>query len=561
MSVLYIPPSFLFTYLLVFSLTLLNTSSTCLAITTNATRRQPQLSIDYYAKSCSQLEQLVGSVTLEQYKEAPVSGPATIRLFFHDCFVAGCDGSILISAKPGSKLLAEKDAEDNKDLRVEGFEVIRKAKALVESKCPGVVSCADILAIAARDFVHLAGGPYYQVKKGRWDGKLSMASRVPSNIPRANSTIDQIIKLFNSKGLTIEDLVVLSGAHTIGFAHCKQFLSRLYNYHGTKQPDSGIDPRLLKALRMSCPQFGGNVDIVAPFDVTTPFLFDHAYYENLEAKLGLLASDQALFLDPRTKPIVQSLAQDKQKFFQAFSAAMDKMGSIGVKTGTRLEMVTNNTNIICHVSKFDGKMNFNHWNIQMDTFFKARDLYICVTNEVPKGANDYTKRRYSNALAMRAVVQRVTSASVDVEGRIVSEIGPGLLALVGIHDSDTDSDADYICRKVLNMRLFPNDISGKGWDLNVMQRNYEVLLVSQFTLYGFLKGNKPDFHVAMPPQRAKPFYASLVHKFRQSYNPDAIKDGVFGAMMKVNLINDGPVTMQLDSLQSPKNTTEVVEES
>ncbi|CAJ2637676.1 D-aminoacyl-tRNA deacylase isoform X2 [Trifolium pratense] len=157
--------------------------------------------------------------------------------------------------------------------------------------------------------------------------------------------------------------------------------------------------------------------------------------------------------------------------------------------------------------------------------------------------------------AMRAVVQRVESASVEVEGRIVSEIGPGLLVLVGIHDSDTESDADYICRKVLNMRLFPNEDTGKAWDHSVVQKNYQVLLVSQFTLYGFLKGNKPDFHVAMAPQRAKPFYASLVDRFRNAYNSDAIKDGVFGAMMKVNLVNDGPVTMQLDS-QSPKNTVD-----
>lgn len=154
---------------------------------------------------------------------------------------------------------------------------------------------------------------------------------------------------------------------------------------------------------------------------------------------------------------------------------------------------------------------------------------------------------------MRAVVQRVASASVEVEGRIVSEIGPGLLVLVGIHDSDTDADADYICRKVLNMRLFPNEKTGRAWDHSVMQKNCGVLLVSQFTLYGTLKGNKPDFHVAMPPQRAKPFYESLVEKFRKSYNPDLIKDGIFGAMMKVNLVNDGPVTLQLDSSQSSKN--------
>ncbi|GMY37633.1 peroxidase 19 [Fagus crenata] len=321
--------SFVFTCLfIIFLLTL--RSSNCLSNQTNTT---PQLSIDYYAKSCPQLEQIIGFITSQQFKESPVSGPATIRLFFHDCFVEGCDGSILISSKPGSKMLAEKDAQDNKDLRVEGFQIITKAKALVESKCPGVVSCADILAIAARDFVHLAGGPYYQVKKGRWDGKISMASSVASNIPRSNSTVDQLLKLFSSKGLTPNDLVVLSGAHTIGFAHCRNFVSRLYDYHGTKQPDPAIDPRLLKALRMACPHYGGNTDFVAPFDVTTPFLFDHAYYGNLVAKLGLLATDQALFLDPRTKPQVQALAKDKQQFFKAFAAAMEKMGSIGVKRG------------------------------------------------------------------------------------------------------------------------------------------------------------------------------------------------------------------------------------
>ncbi|KAK4399188.1 Peroxidase 19 [Sesamum angolense] len=316
-------------------LLLLVSNSTANAANSSNRRPRYQLSLDYYAKSCPQVDQLVASITSQQFKEAPISAPATIRLFFHDCFVEGCDASILISSKAASKEFAEKDAEDNKELAVEAFDTINKAKAVVESKCPGVVSCADILAIAARDFVHLAGGPYYQVKKGRWDGKLSMASRVPSNLPRANATVDDLLRLFNSKGLTLEDLVILSGAHTIGFAHCRHFVSRLYDYKGTRQPDPSIDPRLLKALKMSCPHYGGNTDIVAPFDVTTPFSFDNAYYGNLEAKMGLLASDQALFLDPRTRPLVQGLAKDKQKFLQAFAAAMDKMGSIGVKRGRR----------------------------------------------------------------------------------------------------------------------------------------------------------------------------------------------------------------------------------
>ncbi|GFP97562.1 peroxidase 19 [Phtheirospermum japonicum] len=208
---------------------------------------------------CPQLDQLVASITSQQFKEAPVSAPATIRLFFHDCFVEGCDGLVLISSSPGNKELAEKDAEDNKELAVEAFESVNKAKALVESKCPGVVSCADILAIAARDFVHLAGGPYYQVKKGRWDGKISMASRVQSNLPRSNATVDELLKLFKSKGLTLEDLVVLSGAHTIGFAHCKQFVSRLYNYNGTRQPDPSIDPRLLRPSECRAHVLAGTV--------------------------------------------------------------------------------------------------------------------------------------------------------------------------------------------------------------------------------------------------------------------------------------------------------------
>ncbi|PIA57983.1 hypothetical protein AQUCO_00500129v1 [Aquilegia coerulea] len=311
---------------------LIGTSQSSSANTT--THRHP-LKLDFYSKSCPHVEQLVGAVTSQQFKESPVSAPATIRLFFHDCFVQGCDASILISTKPGSKALAEKDAQDNKHLAVEAFDTIKKAKALIESKCPGVVSCADILAIAARDFVHLAGGPYYQVKTGRWDGKISMASKVSYNIPRANSTIDELLKLFASKGLSLQDLVALSGAHTIGFSHCEHFVRRLYDYRGTKKADPAMDPRLQKALKMSCSQYGGNPEVVVPFDVSTPFTFDHAYYGNLENNMGLLATDQALFLDPRTRPIVQALGSNKQKFFQAFSEAMDKMGSIEVKRGKK----------------------------------------------------------------------------------------------------------------------------------------------------------------------------------------------------------------------------------
>ncbi|CDY17218.1 BnaA05g09700D [Brassica napus] len=306
MHVLSLTSSLIFRFLfLISTIPISPAKSTTSHLQTQPRLRHRKLSIDYYSKKCPQLESL------------------------------GCDGSILIETKKGSKNLAEREAEENKELREEGFESIIKAKALVESHCPFRVSCSDILAIAARDFIHLGGGPYYQVKKGRWDGKRSTATNVPPNIPRSNSTVDQLINLFASKGLTVEDLVVLSGSHTIGFAHCKSFVGRLYDFKGTKRPDPNINPKLLKELRMYCPFSGRSSRAALPLDATTPFAFDNGYYKGLGSNMGLLGSDQALFLDPRTKPIVLEMARDKQKFLKAFGDAMDKMGSIGVKRGRK----------------------------------------------------------------------------------------------------------------------------------------------------------------------------------------------------------------------------------
>lgn len=120
--------------------------------------------------------------------------------------------------------------------------------------------------------------------------------------------------------------------------------------------------------------------------------------------------------------------------------------------------------------------------MQMQSLFVCRVPFpspcisIGVDNNNSKSITVKRTRNLKTVRAMRAVVQRVASASVEVDGRVVSEIGPGLLVLVGIHDSDGTIDADYICRKVLNMRLFPNETTGKAWDMSVMQKNYQVLL-------------------------------------------------------------------------------------
>ncbi|XP_076585408.1 D-aminoacyl-tRNA deacylase 1 [Chaetodon auriga] len=151
---------------------------------------------------------------------------------------------------------------------------------------------------------------------------------------------------------------------------------------------------------------------------------------------------------------------------------------------------------------------------------------------------------------MKAIVQRVTKASVTVGEEQISSIGRGLCILLGISVEDTQRDADYIVRKILNLRLF-EDENGRAWTKSVMDRDFEVLCVSQFTLQCILKGNKPDFHLAMPAELAQPFYNSILESMRSAYKPELIKDGKFAAYMQVQIQNDGPVTIELTSPPGP----------
>ena len=149
--------------------------------------------------------------------------------------------------------------------------------------------------------------------------------------------------------------------------------------------------------------------------------------------------------------------------------------------------------------------------------------------------------------AMRLVVQRVRSASVVVEGHQVSRIGPGLLALVGLHEHDTVADLEYCCKRLLACKLWEND-NGGLWRHSVKQKGFSCLLVSQFTLYGTLsKKNQPDYKLAMKANPAEQLYSQFVEMVRNQYEADKVKDGVFGAMMDVELINDGPVTIIIES--------------
>ncbi|KAJ2162208.1 D-tyrosyl-tRNA(Tyr) deacylase [Coemansia sp. RSA 552] len=148
---------------------------------------------------------------------------------------------------------------------------------------------------------------------------------------------------------------------------------------------------------------------------------------------------------------------------------------------------------------------------------------------------------------MRAVLQKVTRASVTVGERTVGAIGPGVCVLVGISQNDTPEDAEYMARKVLGLRVF-DDASGAMWKRGVQDAGLEVLCVSQFTLYGkTTKGTKPDFHQAMKSDSSRKFFDDFVALLGRQYDPGKIATGEFGAMMQVALVNDGPVTLELDS--------------
>jgi D-tyrosyl-tRNA(Tyr) deacylase len=154
---------------------------------------------------------------------------------------------------------------------------------------------------------------------------------------------------------------------------------------------------------------------------------------------------------------------------------------------------------------------------------------------------------FESLFAMRLVVQKVKSASVTVDGWVVSSIGPGAMALVGLHEHDTKEDLEYCCKRLLACKLWEND-NGALWRRGVKQRDLELLCVSQFTLYGTLtKKNQPDYKRAMKSEPAREMYIKFLEMLKKNYKEDKIEDGVFGAMMDVALVNDGPVTIVIES--------------
>ncbi|KAM7267135.1 hypothetical protein ACFE04_009301 [Oxalis oulophora] len=192
-----------------------------------------------------------------------------------------------------------------------------------------IVSCADILASVTRDLVVMVGGPYYDVALGRLDGKVSKSSLVEGTLPRPTWPMHRMIDLFRSRNFSVQEMVALSGAHTIGFSHCKEFKQ------GLTRNDSQYSHRFAEALRNACADYPNNPTLSVFNDIMTPNKFDNLYYQNLPKGLGLLQSDHALNVDSRTSPFVQMYAKDQDKFFSDFAKAMEKLSVYGVITSGR----------------------------------------------------------------------------------------------------------------------------------------------------------------------------------------------------------------------------------
>ncbi|XP_074267678.1 peroxidase 72-like [Silene latifolia] len=290
------------------------------------------LNPQYYDRSCPHVQHIVSSVVSKAVAKDPRMAASLLRLHFHDCFVKGCDASLLLD-NSGS-IVSEKGSNPNKN-SARGFEVIDEIKAEIERACPHTVSCADILAIAARDSTVIAGGPNWEVPLGRKDSVGASLSGSNNEIPAPNNTFQTILTKFKRQGLDLVDLVALSGAHTIGNARCTTFRQRLYNQNGNGKPDFTLNQAYASMLRQQCPRSGGDQNLFF-LDHTTPFKFDNLYYKNILAYDGLLNSDQVLLTKNRASmELVKLYAENTRIFFDHFAKSMVKMGNLFPLTGAQ----------------------------------------------------------------------------------------------------------------------------------------------------------------------------------------------------------------------------------
>ncbi|KAG7573700.1 hem peroxidase superfamily [Arabidopsis suecica] len=297
----------------------------------------------FYKESCPLAEEIVKHNVEVAVLKDPRMAASLLRLQFHDCFVLGCDASVLLDTH--GDMLSEKQATPNVN-SLRGFEVIDYIKYLLEDACPLTVSCSDILAMAARDSVFLRGGPWWEVLLGRRDSLKASFAGANQFIPAPNSSLDSLIINFKQQGLNIQDLIALSGAHTIGKARCLSFKQRIVqpNIEQTFYVDEFKRHSTFRRVLGSQCKDSSRDNELSPLDIKTPAYFDNHYYINLLEGKGLLISDNVLVSEDHEGEIFRKVweyAVDQDLFFLDFVESMLKMGNINVLTGIEGEIREN----------------------------------------------------------------------------------------------------------------------------------------------------------------------------------------------------------------------------
>ncbi|KAJ7534628.1 hypothetical protein O6H91_13G103500 [Diphasiastrum complanatum] len=284
------------------------------------------LRVGYYDLSCPSAEAIVRAAFTGNILSDPTAPAALLRLVFHDCQVGGCDASILLDSggSDTSELLSEKN------FGIRRLDFIDQIKATVEFACPGVVSCSDIIVLAAREAIAISGGPRIIVQTGRRDSLFASNLVADVSLPRASVNIDTFLDIFQTKGMTVPESVAILGAHTIGIGHCVNVVDRLY-----PSTDVTLGTFFSGQLKFQCPTNlpqGMNNNTVINNDLTN-LIFDNQYFRDVMSGRGLFFIDAQLGLDPRTSPSVAAFAANQQLFFDIFGIAFKKLTASNVLTG------------------------------------------------------------------------------------------------------------------------------------------------------------------------------------------------------------------------------------
>ncbi|XP_068667798.1 peroxidase 57-like [Aristolochia californica] len=300
------------------------------------------LQVHFYRNSCPQVEIVVRIIVERNFRRDPSIAAGLLRLHFHDCFIRGCDGSVLLDSTDEN--VAEKEAPPNLSLR--GFELIDEIKTELEKRCRGIVSCADILAMATRDGVALSGGASYALPTGRRDGTVSTISEV--HLPSPSFSLTAVLSAFQAINLNLDDLITLLGAHAVGFCHCGFFTDRLYNFMGTGLPDPDMDRSLLSSLQKNCPRsiapivnISADPKIFIDQTSSSPFVLDNSFYHGVLNGKAVLQLDQQLAFSQLASSLAEKYARSPKAFRKNFSKAMIKLGNVGILTGQQGEIRLN----------------------------------------------------------------------------------------------------------------------------------------------------------------------------------------------------------------------------